>query len=152
VKTYVITLAKVFPKEHIRAGEDTNFKELFLAGSKIHTIRLNYELWKKRFEEIEIGNACISIRQWSGKPYKSKQEVIKVLAKDDGIGIEHVKVYKYMSKSISSMLINSKSLFVIQEICLNDGLDYDNFNDWFKPVKSKTHLALIHFTNFRYVV
>lgn len=32
MKTYVLTLSKVFPAYHIRKGEPTNFKEAFKAG------------------------------------------------------------------------------------------------------------------------
>ena len=64
MKTYVITLSKRFPTGHNRAGEPTHFWEKFIKGRdnysciyrdfwettipKIHTIRANYPLWKKR--------------------------------------------------------------------------------------------------------
>ena len=75
-KKYVITLSQVFPVTHERKGEPTGFKDKFLAAigkadgnwKKFHTIRANYELWKKRFEEIDAGRACLCIRQWTGKP------------------------------------------------------------------------------------
>ena len=62
-KKYVITLSQVFPVTHIRKGEQTGFKDKFLAAIgkaegkwlKVHTIRANYDLWKKRFDEIEAG-------------------------------------------------------------------------------------------------
>lgn len=61
MKTYVITLSKTFPAGHHRKGEPTEFEEEFMAGQdmqrvrtfvryiKLHTIRANYALWKKRF-------------------------------------------------------------------------------------------------------
>ncbi len=74
MKTYVITLSKTFPKGHIRAGEPTDFTEqyeIYEEGSgriidtaeklnprKIHTIRANYDLWAKRFEDIERGEGA----------------------------------------------------------------------------------------------
>lgn len=79
MKTYVITLSKRFPTGHNRAGEPTHFWEKFIKGRdnysciyrdfwettipKIHTIRANYPLWKKRIAEVERGEACLSIRQ-----------------------------------------------------------------------------------------
>ena len=47
MKTYVLTLSQNFPKTHKRAGEETNFVNKIFDGSKIHTIRSNYELWEK---------------------------------------------------------------------------------------------------------
>ena len=59
---------------------------------KIHTIRTNYQLWEKRINEVQEGNAVLSIRQWSGKPYRSKQTTILNLTKDDGVGIQPLKL------------------------------------------------------------
>lgn len=64
------------PVTHPRAGEETHFKD-WLVGAlyygatsrKIHTIRANFELWEKRFEDIYAGKACLSVRYWEGKPY-----------------------------------------------------------------------------------
>ena len=39
---------------------------------KLHTIRANYPLWEKRIKDIQEGHAVLSVRQWSGKPYRSK--------------------------------------------------------------------------------
>lgn len=84
MKTYVITLSRHFLANHKRAGEETHFKEKFLLGqgltdydtpsmAKIHTIRANYPLWEKRIKEVQEGRAVLSVRQWTGKPYRSKQ-------------------------------------------------------------------------------
>lgn len=73
MKTYVITLSRNFLANHKRAGEETHFKEKFLIGqgltdydtpsmAKIHTIRANYPLWKKRIKEVQDGRAILSIR------------------------------------------------------------------------------------------
>ena len=45
MKKYVITLSRNFLAYHKRAGEETHFKEKFLSGEKLHTIRANYPLW-----------------------------------------------------------------------------------------------------------
>jgi hypothetical protein len=47
------------------AGDD-------LIPGKIHTLRKNYEFWK-RWDGKEV-----SIRTWEGKPYRSKQKIICV--------------------------------------------------------------------------
>ena len=64
MKTYNIMLSVVFPATHPRKGQPTGFKEKVLRAvcktgerylsdirPKVHTIRANYPLWKKRIEE-----------------------------------------------------------------------------------------------------
>lgn len=160
MKTYVLTLSKVFPAYHLRKGEPTNFRAAFNAGQslkkdtdtfcefpKIHTIRDNYELWAKRFEEIDRGEAQISIRQWSGKPYHSKQEIICNLTKADGIGIQ--KMFVCGSETIYPKFVDN--CYVDTEtIANNDGLSDFDWLNWFKRCDIKEPLAVIHFTKFRY--
>jgi hypothetical protein len=62
MKTYVLTLSKNFPASHPKAGQATDFNMEFYAYCKILTIRANYPFWIKRFEDIERGDACLSIR------------------------------------------------------------------------------------------
>lgn len=141
MKTYVIILSRTFPKKHSRSGMQTNFFEN-LFTSKIHTIRTNYQLWKKRFEKIENGEACISIRYWSGEPYKSKQVEHIRLTKEDGIGLQRLDVFPhgYFVK---------RCLIPISFLAQNDGLNVRDFVEWFKGNDSN-ELALIHFTKKRY--
>lgn len=178
MKTYVLTLSVTFPKGHPRAGEPTNFKEkmanaiyhmrhpeVFEPGEpnnedeKYHTIRANNELWKKRFEEIERGEACLSIRQWSGLPYRSKQETIAVLTKDDGIGIQKLKFASdrdgqqcWWNFAIDGRYCHydTKADYVPNELAENDGLSYKDWQDWFRNYDLSKPLAIIHFTKFRY--
>lgn len=146
MKTYVITVSRQFPTSHKRKGEPTYFVEN-IPEKKRHTIRQNYELWKKRFERIHAGEACISLRYWSDKPYKSKQVEFKRLYKEDGIGIEklgwgdfgiHIDGKGYGSDSLSSCV----------ELATNDGLTIADMESWF--MKAYQPLVIIHFTNFRY--
>ena len=155
MKTYVLTVSRFFPKTHKRAGEKTNFSQKLQLGiknipnsvmydeecdlimdRKIHTIRANYPLWKKRISEIQNGNAILSIRYWSGKPYKSKQVEITQLDKNSGVGVQEL-VYGY-----------DKTL--IKELAMNDGLSLEDFQEWFKKYDLSKPLAIIHFTRFRY--
>lgn len=104
IKTYVLTLSKFFPSTHIRKGEPTSFRDAFNAGQvfnrgsaclyrhpKKHTIRSNYPLWLKRITEVQAGKAVLSVRQWTGKPYRSPQEEIAILTNEDGLGIQELK-------------------------------------------------------------
>ena len=163
MKTYVITLSQTFPATHPKKGRRTQFKFKFYKGigkvedavtdiagepKKIHTIRANYPLWKKRFEQIERGEACLSVRQWSGKPYCSKQIELARLTKEDGIGIQRLDL-DFVTIGIR---INHETYPLGTELDLahNDGLFYPDWLDWFRKYDHTKPLAIIHFTKFRY--
>lgn len=153
MKTYVLTLSQVFPAMHPRKGEPTGFKEKVEAAIKQlegewwkeHTIRGNYELWRKRFEEIDASNACLSIRIWSGKPYHSKQVEIARLTKEDGIGLQKLEYnFKECLLHIGNLVLDP------EELALKDGLTRKDWENWFKGYNFSNPLAIIHFTKFRY--
>lgn len=149
MKTYVLTVSKVFPKTHKRAGQDTGFVneiELLFTelNSKRHTLRANYELWVKRAKEINEGRAILSIRYWSGKPYNSKQVEIRQLNK---IGVQQAILTKELMNA-NCIIINDR-FTEIMTVAKNDGLSVTDFKEWFKKYPSKP-MAAIHFTDFRY--
>ena len=149
MKTYYLTLSQVFPSTHPRAGEPTYFREN-LRRSKLHTIRANYELWRKRFEQIERGEACLSVRQWSGKPYCSKQIEIARLTKEDGIGLQRLNFYRgNFPDSLFYPSIDDKPSDST-ELAQNDGLAIFDWFEWFGHYDITKPLAIIHFTPFRY--
>lgn len=149
MKTYVITVSRQFPGKHPRKGQETNFVQKILNKEKIHTIRSNYDLWKKRFEKISSGKACLSIRYWEGKPYKSKQVEVIRLDKSHGIGIQKIEFPDYLYGAI----VDERMFGIItSQLAANDGLSHGDFEDWFSKYKydlSKP-MALIHLTEFRY--
>lgn len=119
---------------------------------KLHTIRENYDLWARRAEKINAGEAVLSIRQWSGKPYRSKQVEFLRLEK---IGVQKIKISNlkpppWQREEIINKLcvvdkIRSISPYAVAQ---NDGLSYDDFCAWFKKDMKG---CVIHFTeNFRY--
>lgn len=162
MKTHVITLSQVFPVTHIRKGEPTGFKDKFLAAInkedewwKLHTIRTNYEFWKKRFDEIAAGNACLAIRQWTGRPYCSKQVELARLTREDGIGLQKLEIVKEKLNSrpillgyVDGVLREGSRFFPL--LAANDGLSFEDWNEWFKDYNFSKPLAIIHFTDFRY--
>ena len=166
MKTYVITLSQVFPTWHKRAGEPTKFRAAFLSGQtcskckkrnhamctsecfsglKIHTIRANYPLWLKRITEVQQGKAVLSVRQWSGKPYQSKQVEIARLTAEDGVGIQELKLTD-LSKPTT---INGQRI-ELPLLAKNDGLGFNDWFYWFEKYDLSKPLAIIHFTKFRY--
>lgn len=160
-------LSQTFPATHPKAGEPTGFEHKLHAAIngwsdhaylKLHTIRANYPLWAKRFEQIERGEACLSIRQWTGKPYRSKQVEIARLTNQDGVGIQQVNinldcydVHKVVDWFIPDPKIETAfSWFNGTAIAYNDGLLIQDWVNWFKDYDLSKPLAIIHFTKFRY--
>lgn len=146
MKTYVITLSRNFLVYHKRAGEETHFKEKFLSGEKLHTIRANYPLWEKRIKEVQDGRAILSIRQWTGKPYRSKQVEIATLTAENGVGLQRLEFtdcrlrFPYVGSEWTSMVSLAK----------NDGLSLNDWVGWFGGYDLSEPMAIIHFTKFRY--
>ena len=142
----VITLSKTFPKYHPRAGEQTGFADAFLSGRKIHTIRANE---KGYYQDGDI----VSVRQWSGNPYASKQETLK-----DGIGISVLPVIiRFDNVSLSIRVrpyLGASFSFVDPSVVAdNDGLSLSDFIAWFNPKRMPNlvlNYSMIHFTDFRY--
>lgn len=142
MKTHVLLVAKNFLKGHIHEGEPTFFPEKINSGSKVHTIRSNYDYWKKRIDEVNDGKAYLSIRFWESTPYHSNQFEFKKLTK---CGIQKIVVKNNL------MFINNVNIDK-NLIALNDGLDRESFDSWFfkKPIEGPQEFALIHFTSQKY--
>lgn len=167
MKTYVITLSVSFLAKHPRAGEPTFFKEKLLnviekrdytdfkrnhnliriKSRKRHTIRSNYPLWKKRIDEVIKGEAVLSVRQWTGKPYASKQIEIARLTKDDGIGIQKLA---FKDNTWYMPIIDDSLEVHIDRLATNDGLEWSDWFSWFKDTQFDGEFAIIHFSKFRY--
>lgn len=152
-KIYVLMISTKFPATHPRAGEPTNFAHKVEAAInkwndhelKNHTIRANYNYWHGIFEEIYAGRGVLSLRQWTGEPYRSKQVEFMRLTREDGIGLQRLKFDK------SGFLPNVDYKPVsIGRLANNDGLSLDDWSDWFKSYDLSKPMEIIHFTNFRY--
>ena len=140
MKKYVLIVSERFPATHKRAGENTNFIQQIKDGVKKHTIRGNYDLWKKRIDEIQSGKAYLSVRIWTGKPYNSKQKEILQLTE---VGIQKLESWYFF------YAIDNRELEITNEdLATNDGLCTNDFEHWFR--KAEYPLAIIHFTDFRY--
>jgi hypothetical protein len=144
LKCYVITISKNFPASHPKKGIPTFFGYKIMNDKKIHTIRSNYDLWKKRIDQITAGKAYLSVREWSGKPYASKQVELFRFHACDKIGVEKLEQPdNFVFAPIEGEVIDWE---VVAE---NDGLIFADFCNWFKK-RQKEPMAIIHFTGFRY--
>ena len=157
MKTYVITLSRSFLSGHPRVGEPTGFRDKFLRKEKIHTIRGNYHLWSKRIREVCGGQAVLSIREWTGAPYRSPQAEIARLTYKDGVGIQLLKLDDYQGNGPQVYALNEAlelegEPVSAEDLARNDGLSLKDWRAWFKKVGKFESLAIIHFTQFRYYV
>lgn len=155
MKTYVLIVSLVFPKTHARAGEPTYFREKLITGEKLHTIRANYHLWKKRIDEVNAGEAILSVRYWSGKPYNSKQLRIVEFDKDSGVGVQQLDLTVYGRNGLAFVNYKNDSGFGAKlvstgDLSKNDGLSLEYFREWFRKYDLSKPMAVIHFTKFRY--
>jgi len=111
---------------------------------KIHTIRQNYEYWKK-FEGQEV-----ALFTWEGKPYRSKQIVFCVKKL---ISIQEIELTK--REGILFFIANHEKQNII-DLAKNDGffdsygdIDHEGFINWFAKYNAGK-MAILHFTEFRY--
>lgn len=161
MKTYVLLVSRTFPKRHKMEGEPTFFVEKIFAAlgfpylndeniKKFHTCRKSYELWAKRIKEVQEGEAVLSLRYWSGKPYRSKQVEFAVLDKDSGVGVQKLIWTEDNSMNLRPRIYDSCEIIGEDELAKNDGLSIDDFKDWFKNYDLSKPMAIIQFTEFRY--
>ncbi len=173
-KVYVLMLSAAFPKTHSNRIYPTYFKERFLLGQgcpdcsvpqdlsgenisncnscvracsfpKLHTIRANYPLWEKRIKEVQGGRAVLSIRQWTGKPYRSRQIEIAWLTAANGVGIQKLE----LTNDFTECIVGDHRYSYVS-VAKNDGLHPADWLDWFSCYDLSKPMAVIHFTKFRY--
>src|SRR5690606_32189634 len=115
-----------------------------ISEEKKHTIRGNYELWKNRIDKINAGKAVLSIREWTGIPYRSPQRELAILRK---VGLQKLDM-----TSLGWFIDDCDSDVSTPKLAKNDGLSYLDFCDWFrgKITIDMEPMAIIHFTDFRY--
>lgn len=142
----VITFSRQFPSYHPRKGEPTYFVEKVLKSLDsigIHPFEIPCEMSLDQYatclpkhHTIRAGNRWkvgdwFSPRVWSGKPYNSKQIQF---APD----IQVKKVWSF-SIALDGLYIDQARYLIltglIKDVGANDGLDLDDFLDWFQYPK-----------------
>lgn len=152
IATYVLTVSKTFPQYHPRFGQATGFKEKINNNEKLHTIRGNYKWWKKRIDKINKGEAVLSVRQWTGKPYRSTQVEIARYNKLEYHKIDIEILLSNHHGKLVSIKVDKKPLVFTTKSCPlinNDGFDnQSDFINWFG--QSLENGIIIHFTDLKY--
>ena len=178
IKTYRMSISKVFPKKHQKAGEETQFadkiycaiceykdvetkhpiemcckncKKIECKGIKFHTCRINLKLWKKRIDEVNSGDAVLVLYEWTDKPYRSKTNELFRFDKDSGIGVQKL-IFQQSSLDFPRVIRDNNAVVALNPTVLakNDGISIQYFKDWFKGYDLSKPMAIIHFTKFRY--
>lgn len=146
-KKVVLTLCKVFPKTHSKAGELTGFEDKIKACHKIHTIRANKNgIWDKRYKDIAEGKKYLSLREWTGRPYNSVQREI---ARADKIGLQHITMTYGVEDAEPRAWVDDVEIDVCN-LAIHDGLRMEDFTEWFFGNGNVFEGVIIHFTDFRY--
>lgn len=115
---------------------------------KIHTIRGNYDLWKKRADKINAGEAVLSLRQWSGSPYNYAQDGSKQV---EFMQLEKINVQKIeFNKFLGAFIDDTDSDVRLETLAKNDGLSVEDFKAWFHDLKYDEPYAIINFTDHKY--
>jgi hypothetical protein len=180
IKTHVLWVSPRFPHDHPRKGEPTYFVEKILIGlhgevkfkhqhdskfigldPKLHTCRENYEGWKRKIDEVNRGEAILSLRMWSESPYNrlhdgSHPVEIARFDKDSGIGVQKLNLSDIMihgalkNNDVALTDSNGNGGLSLSTIAHNDGLSLPDFKAWFRKADLSKPIAIIHFTKFRY--
>lgn len=138
-KTYVLIISELFPVSHPSAGQPTDFEKNILNGTKLHTIRKNYHLWKERIDEVNRGEAVISLRKWTGMPYRSPQQKILDFTK------RQIRITRVQKNDRKSWIYLPHSPVSSAEIAANDGLSTYDFEKYFENTPNGTVLACLSF-------
>lgn len=141
-KTYVLMLSKNFFGKHPRKGQPTDFKRKIFTNEKKHTIRGNYGYWSGVAREVNAKRAVLSVRQWEGMPYRSKQVEVFQFSK---LGCQHIEIDENGVIAIDGFYTEVPT----ELIAKNDGLSWEDFRNWF-PLDKKFDGAILHFTELRY--
>jgi hypothetical protein len=110
-----------------------------LVPGKIHTIRQNYDFWK-RFEGQDA-----ALFTWEGTPYRSKQRVLCVKRIVSVQRMVKERGYFYVPRGSCDLVYAA-----IEKLAKNDGFDnVGEFSNWFSDYPDGD-MAILHFTDFRY--
>lgn len=145
----ILSLCKTFPTGHRRVGEPTLFEKNLVDGVKIHTVRSNEgNAWAKRCQDVMQGRKYLSVRQWTGRPYNSKQEEI---ARFDKIGLQNITMAYNSEDGVLQCWVDGHRV-PVETVAANDGLSTEDFVNWFfgRNPKNIFEGVVIQFTDFRY--
>lgn len=146
-KMAVLMLSTTYMKGHSKAGKSTEFMHKLLAGTKLHTIRGNFEWWQSKAEKINAGEMCLSIRQWSGKPYRSQQVEIGRLYE---LHVQRFEAVYGSTDALPRVWVDGCEVADVEQVALNDGLELEDWPEWLFKNTNHFEGAVLQFTKFKY--
>jgi hypothetical protein len=112
-----------------------------LVPGKIHTIRRNFEWWK-RFEGQDV-----ALFYWEGKPYRSKQRVFCVKRI---VSVQKLMYENWIGFAYHFSVPDMRDPVDRETFAENDGFaNFEELLEWFHDYHSGD-MAIIHFMDFRY--
>ena len=145
-KTKVLTLSRVFLRTHPKAGQPTGFEEKYKAGIKKHTMRINLKHWCEVEQKVNAGDMVLCVRQWTGKPYNSKQRELFTLTR---VRVQEFDI-EWWGDALGVVRIDGRPLSQqeIEKLAANDGLSFEDWLAWMCPThKDIKGGAILHFTD-----
>lgn len=139
-----------FPPDYVLVGTQADQKKFIGNAVEVNMARVLCEALCARL----IEGYCLSIRQWSGRPYNSPQ--VEIASLDQPIGIQRIELHYHSENDTITARIDGREWIDADcyEIAKNDGLNTTDFKEWFfgrHPKGDKVfHGVIIHFTDFRY--
>jgi hypothetical protein len=113
-----------------------------LIPGNIHTIRRNYEYWK-RFEGKEV-----ALFTWEGKPYRSKQRVFCVKR------IVNVQEVEFQFKKGLGMWFSFNGVVRVCNSIISENDGFESMKDFYMWFWNHNYnpgkMAILHFTEFKY--
>ena len=132
--------------------KDFDWKVFETCFPKLHTCRAALDSWIEIVRKVNSGEYVLELFYWSGKPYHKDengigQVVFATIDKDSGCGVQKVELnFKTLVSKVDGNPWNQN----IDEIGRNDGLNFEDFKEWFRKYDLSKPMAIIHFTNLRY--
>ncbi|MGP1351653.1 MAG: hypothetical protein ACTTK2_08350 [Hoylesella marshii] len=120
-------------------------KKFFSSENEFRPAEFMHFCSKMLIKEVQEGRAVLSIRQWTGKPYRSKQIEIARLTAANGVSIQKLE----LTNDLSECIVGDYRYSYVS-VAKNDGLHPADWLDWFSCYDLSKPLVIIHFTKFRY--
>ena len=158
-KVYVLMLSKNFPEWHSCRGNKTHFEDKIKAGVKLNTYRISTKTWLKKAIDVMNGRAIISVREWTGEPYKTKQKELFKLGYKTKFNIceisrneEYANKFCIIEQSIFEYVLNKypisiSSLNDCERLSREDGLSEVQFCEWFFRKSNRVECIKICFND-----
>ena len=143
----MLVLSTVFGRGHKRVGQPTHFVESMQAGTKLHTIRANTELWRRRAAKIDAGEMELSIRVWSGRPYRSQQVEVARLTQ---LHVQSIEAVMGATDALPRVWIDGQEVADVEQVARNEGLELADWVGLFLKRTNHYEGVVLQFGSFRY--